>query len=249
MELSRILLGLVVAALLPYDIPSVAGKRLACLAVSWLYAAYALVGTPGLWKTVVIFCISACWSVVLCIRRVPRANRAQPGRGAVRQIVAAARSRTVLALACATVSALAIAMIYNRHEIIPFARHLLHDNQASIVLSGLLLAVIVGHEPVIRASAALGGAQLGTPYLGVNGVDRLGVFLGWFERALIFVFIVGGQPSGAALALTAKSLARYPALERNEISGEYFLAGTFSSVLVAMFAGILTRLCLNLSPM
>ena len=145
-------------------------------------------------------------------------------------------------------SVLLAAVIYNGGEVIPFFDRILRRNDVAITISGLLLAVIVGHEPVVRISTRLSNTQVRTPYAGIQGVDRFGVYLGWFERALVFMFIVGGQPSGAALALTAKSLARFPALERKEISGEYFLAGTFCSVLVAAGAGILTRLCLNLPP-
>jgi hypothetical protein len=247
MELSRIMLGPIVAVLLPYNVPSVADKRSACLLVSWIYTLYALIGVHTLWKGLVMLVLAVGWSVLMCVRRVPR--REWSGAADLAKKSAAwLRSRVALTIGAAVASALAVALVYNHGEVGPFLSRTLRDDQASIALSGLLIAIVVGHEPVTRASVALGGAKLTTPYEGVRGVDRLGLFLGWFERALIFIFIVAGQPSGAALALTAKSLARYPALDRKEISGEYFLAGTFSSVLFAIFAGILTRLCLKMPP-
>jgi hypothetical protein len=246
MELSRIVLGLLVAVLLPYDIPAVADKRSACLLVSWLYMLYALVGVDPLWKGAVLLGVGLVWSILLCLRRVP----AKEGTSLVhvaRDIARWLVSPGGLTVIAAAASLVAVALVYDRDAFLPFVRHLLDDNEAAIAISGMLLAVVLGQRPVTRASVGLSGAQLATPYEGVLGVDRLGLFLGWFERALIFIFIVSGQPSGAALALTAKSVARYPALERKEISGEYFLAGTFSSVLFAIFAGILTRLCLKMS--
>lgn len=246
MELSRIVLGLLVAVLLPYDIPAVADKRAACLLVSWLYMLYALVGIDPLWKGAVLLGLGVPWSILLCLRRVP-AKRGTGLISAAKGLGRLLRTFGGLAVFAALVSLVLVAVVYDYSAILPFLRHLLDDTEASIAISGALLAVVLGQRPVTRASVALSGATLAAPYEGVLGVDRLGLFLGWFERALIFVFIVSGQPSGAALALTAKSVARYPALERKEISGEYFLAGTFSSVLFAIFAGILTRLCLKMS--
>lgn len=252
MELSRILLGLVVATLLPHNVPSVADKRVAAILVSFGYAGYAVIGAPNPLRGALIFALSAVWSVILTMRRIPR-NASQ--QAAAAQRAAGTKSSTwkaIFRLARYFVltigSLLAAALIYNSREVAPFFDRILRENQVAIIISGLLLAVIVGHEPVVRISTGLSNTQVRTPYAGIRGVDRFGVYLGWFERALVFMFIVGGQPSGAALALTAKSLARFPALERNEISGEYFLAGTFCSVLVAAAAGILTRLCLNLPP-
>lgn len=246
MELSRILLGLVVATMLPHNLPWVADKRVAAILVSFAYAGYAVIGAPNPMRGAFIFALSALWSTILIMRRIPRSTT---------PVIASAPSNTWKVVRQLTMysvfivgSLLATAAIYNSGEVVPFFDRILRENHVSITISGLLLAVIVGHEPVVRISTGLSDTQVRKPYVGIRGVDKFGIYLGWFERALVFMFIVGGQPSGAALALTAKSLARFPALERNEISGEYFLAGTFSSVLVAAVAGILTRLCLNLSP-
>jgi hypothetical protein len=245
-ELSRILLGLVVATMLPHNLPWVADKRVVAIVVSFTYAGYAVIGAPNPLRGAFIFALSALWSTILIMRRIPRSTTPQAA------LVPSNTWKVLRQLALYSViiagSLLLTAAIYNGGEVVPFFDRILRENHVSITISGLLLAVIVGHEPVVRISTGLSDAQVRKPYVGIQGVDKFGIYLGWFERALVFMFIVGGQPSGAALALTAKSLARFPALERNEISGEYFLAGTFSSVLVAAVAGILTRLCLNLSP-
>jgi len=100
----------------------------------------------------------------------------------------------------------------------------------------------------VLISARYSGQGIKT-LLGLPAVDRFGIAMGWFERALVFIFVVSGQVGGAALAVTAKSLARYPALERNEINGEYFLIGTFTSVLVAILGAVITRIALGFSPL
>jgi hypothetical protein len=246
-ELSRILLGLVVATMLPHNLPWVADKRVAAMLVSFIYAGYAVIGAPDPLRGAFIFALSAAWSTILILRRIPRSSGTAQVASAPSNTWNVLR-RVVLYSVFIAGSLLLTASIYNSGEVVPFFDRILRENHVSITISGLLLAVIVGHEPVVRISTGLSDTQVRKPYVGIQGVDKFGIYLGWFERALVFMFIVGGQPSGAALALTAKSLARFPALERNEISGEYFLAGTFSSVLVAAVAGILTRLCLNLSP-
>ena len=74
--------------------------------------------------------------------------------------------------------------------------------------------------------------------------------IGWVERALIFLFVAGGQAGAAALAIAAKALVRFPRIE-NQSAGfaEYFLVGTLTSLLAATGFAILLRFTLGMSPL
>ena len=58
-----------------------------------------------------------------------------------------------------------------------------------------------------------------------------GRYIGWFERAVLFAFVIGGAPEAAAIALAAKSFARFPTFrEHQEGFAEYFLIGSLASI-------------------
>jgi hypothetical protein len=66
----------------------------------------------------------------------------------------------------------------------------------------------------------------------------------------VFAFIAGGQPSAAALAITAKTLVRIPDLQSHpKAFVEYVLIGTYASLLVALTFAVFVRLALGLSPL
>jgi hypothetical protein len=79
------------------------------------------------------------------------------------------------------------------------------------------------------------------------GLLRAGMLIGWCERALVYVFLLAGEPSAAALALTAKSVARFPAFASgHESLAEYVLIGTLASFLGATVVAIGVRALLGL---
>jgi hypothetical protein len=106
---------------------------------------------------------------------------------------------------------------------------------ASLFLGGLATGLILRRFSSVtegRAQAVLGG----------------GTLLGWLERTLYFAFLLAGQPTAAAFALTAKSAARFPALQRDEEGlAEYYLIGSLSSLVIAVVAALLTRLTLGMA--
>ena len=67
-------------------------------------------------------------------------------------------------------------------------------------------------------------------------VLRGGLVIGALERTAVVVTILAGWPEGIAVVLAVKGLARYPELRRAQ-SSEYFIIGTFASVLWAAAAG------------
>ncbi|MET7880320.1 hypothetical protein ABZS52_25750 [Micromonospora profundi] len=115
-----------------------------------------------------------------------------------------------------------------------------------MTLSGFLLAVFAGNLIVARVVRPYFNA-LPTQEGGV-GLLHLGTYLGWIERALVFIFIATGQPEAAALAITVKSLVRLPEVreQRDSSFSQYVMMGTLTSLLVAVSAGIAVRIALGL---
>lgn len=65
---------------------------------------------------------------------------------------------------------------------------------------------------------------------------KAGAVIGFLERILILILINIGQFSAIGLVLTAKSIARYEMISKDQEFGEYYLIGTFTSVLSAILA-------------
>jgi len=63
-----------------------------------------------------------------------------------------------------------------------------------------------------------------------------GATIGIFERILTLALVLVGQYTAIILVLTAKSVARFETLKNREFA-EYYLIGTFSSILFAMLVG------------
>jgi hypothetical protein len=60
---------------------------------------------------------------------------------------------------------------------------------------------------------------------------KAGAIIGFLERILIVIFLHINQFSAIGLILTAKSIARYEMISKNQEFGEYYLIGTLTSVL------------------
>jgi hypothetical protein len=75
-------------------------------------------------------------------------------------------------------------------------------------------------------------------------------YIGWTERALVFIFVAGGQADAAALAIAVKSLARLPNVgDHAKGFTEYFLLGTLASLLAAVAVAVLVRIALGQPPL
>ncbi|KXF80907.1 hypothetical protein [Enterovibrio coralii] len=68
-----------------------------------------------------------------------------------------------------------------------------------------------------------------------------GAFIGYFERALIVIFVLWGQLPGVALVLAAKSVFRFGDLKDHgsRMYTEYVLLGTFASALFGIGSGLI----------
>lgn len=65
---------------------------------------------------------------------------------------------------------------------------------------------------------------------------KAGAMIGFLERVLLVIFFSIEQYSSIALVMTAKSIARYEKLSKDEIFAEYYLIGTLSSMIMAITA-------------
>jgi len=77
-----------------------------------------------------------------------------------------------------------------------------------------------------------------------DGVPGSGRLIGILERTIALILILLGQWAAIVLLLAAKSIARFEAL-KNRRFAEYYLAGTLTSVLVAIVAGLVLTVFLR----
>lgn len=64
--------------------------------------------------------------------------------------------------------------------------------------------------------------------------------IGVLERGIALTLVLLGQYGALAVVIAAKSLARFKALDDRDFA-EYFLIGTFASLLLALITGVLVR--------
>jgi len=86
---------------------------------------------------------------------------------------------------------------------------------------------------------------LGKYNLPEEGLKGAGEIIGKLERILILSFIFLDQYLAITIVLTAKSIARFEGLKKRNFA-EYYLIGTFSSILFALFLGLIVKWILTL---
>lgn len=73
-----------------------------------------------------------------------------------------------------------------------------------------------------------------------EGADRnAGRMIGTLERIIMVIFISIGQYSAVGLVLTAKSIARYDRISKDQAFAEYYLLGTLLSTICAVLAALM----------
>jgi hypothetical protein len=77
------------------------------------------------------------------------------------------------------------------------------------------------------------------PVAGESGLRHAGLAIGILERIFVLTLVLYGQFTAIILVLAAKSIARFEDLKKREFA-EYYLIGTFSSMLFALFVGLAT---------
>ncbi len=254
LELTRLVLGLLVAGLLSHCFRAWQSWPLATQAFTMAYAAYAVFPVLHGWTAWVVWLVTALTSAARLtptVRLTPRqVMKSWRNKRGIPKIPLHTRSRlgahlrshlTTLAIVL-----LSAAVAFYGTAIVHVIRETWLDDRLSVLLSGFLLAVFVGNLIVARVVRPYREA-LPEEHQKAASL-HLGTRLGWIERALVFVFISAGQPEAAALAITAKSLVRIPEVREHQGTGfgQYVIVGTLTSLLVAVATGILVRIALGL---
>lgn len=240
-EVLRAVVGLPVAVIWPLGLPGVAGSRVFRAVAAGLTAAFVLAPRFPDWQAFLLTLVAAGAAAAL-----------RPAKTA--DVTGAPPASLVLAMATAVVLALAGGLVLEPDAVRDAVERGVDDERIAFVVVGLLGAVF--------GAGALIGAALGplaervrreakpSEESDTEGLVRAGLYIGWLERSLVFLFVVAGEPSAAALALTAKSVARFPAFARgHEPLAEYVLIGTLASFGLATAIAVATRALLGLSAL
>lgn len=108
----------------------------------------------------------------------------------------------------------------------------------------IYLATIFGGGLLIRlllpGPGAGQAAESPEERAGREAERRLGLTIGWLERTLVLSAVLSSSPTTVGLIVAAKSIVRFKKLD-DERFAEYFLLGTFLSLLLALGGGLLLR--------
>lgn len=107
-------------------------------------------------------------------------------------------------------------------------------------LATCYLAVVFGGGYLIREIlSAVDLPESGEEDPGYPGQERLGMYIGWLERTVIVTALLAGSPALVGFVVTAKAVIRFRETEPH--FAEYFLLGTFLSLILAGAGGMLLR--------
>jgi hypothetical protein len=240
-ELTRAVIGLPAAAIVPAFVPRVDDWRWRTLAAGLLaiWALGPLLDQPESWL-LVAFAVAGTHAV---------GSTEGPG---VHVFV-----RTT---ACAAALAIAAALIVDTGEAVDGVEAAFRDGETVIVAAGALVAIFPGGVAIARLLAPFASlvreaeSRPDAPEneeeedaSAAEDLANAGRYIGWLERALLYGFVVAGAPGAVPIVVAAKSIARFPSFTKEKFA-EYFLIGTLFSVVVAVGMGVAVRAVLQLSP-
>ena len=107
---------------------------------------------------------------------------------------------------------------------------------SGLVLISGFVAVVLGSGIVVEKMAK---GLIEKNKLEVGGLDGGGRLIGQLERALIFLFVLIGQPAGIGFLVAAKSILRFQEAKK-QVLAEYVLIGTLLSFGLAMALSVVT---------
>jgi len=156
---------------------------------------------------------------------------------------------------------IAIALALPRSgPVILFWKELLGEDYLKllVILSGMVISVKGGSviiSPAVRGFQQqldqrrqdLEPGAAGTIYLERRGFENGGRMIGQLERALIFLFIIVGQPVAIGFLIMAKSILRFGEIKDhdNRMEAEYIIIGTLLSFLYAILVAYAARYMLG----
>lgn len=244
----RLAEGLVLAVLLPLCFATVRGSNRASALLAAVYALYTIAPVYARWQAWCAALISVACAPLVRGRFVTAKEKEprEPGEGEEAGRQGAQGLRTVLrspfpllvlpaAFGAASVGGTGLWRTLWHETVNDRLAVTVNGVAAAVFAGGLLTGLILRRFSSVTANRA-------------QAVLGAGTLLGWLERMLYFSFLLAGQPTAAAFALTAKSAARFPALQREEEGlAEYYLIGSLSSLVVAVVTALLTRLALGMA--
>lgn len=123
---------------------------------------------------------------------------------------------------------------------VPFSAFQQLGGERIFLALGILLFLLSSANGIVRALLQVAGSRFQASESQLQG----GRLIGILERFLIFGLAVAGEPTAAALVVSAKSILRFPELNRTSQSGvdhvtEYFLLGSLASWMAALAPALL----------
>lgn len=129
-------------------------------------------------------------------------------------------------------------------------RGFLSSNRTSILLaaSGFIFATLVGSlvvEAILKRIKGL--PESSEEAEDASGAPAGGQVIGMLERAFVYGGVLVGHPEAVALVVAVKSVARFPEFKggNGRRFAEYFLIGTFLSLLFALAVAYLIKAALT----
>jgi hypothetical protein len=240
--LGRIVVGLPVAALWPLTVPYLSANRVRAITAAALSSAYIL--APR-------FPEGASWLLLLATPALTLALAAILGPSD--STVERKRpdgARTLWAFTGALGLALGTVALLGFDEAVDALGRAIDADCVALVATGAVACVFIGGAVVAWLLAPFAGTLRKREETDdLPSLRYAGRYIGWLERAILFALVLGGSPEAAALALAAKSFARFPSLqEHHEGFAEYFLIGSLASITVALATAVATRAAIGATP-
>jgi len=126
-------------------------------------------------------------------------------------------------------------LFYDLHTVQSYFLHLLQNTKLWLILTAYILVtwplgILIGIATDKWRIAA---------EVSKDGLQKAGVWIGFFERLLILTFILSNQFAAVGFLIAAKSILRFSDKENTQKKTEYVLIGTLMSFAAAVIIGIL----------
>jgi len=126
-------------------------------------------------------------------------------------------------------------LFYDLHMVWCYVLQLLQNTKLWLIITGYILVtwplgILIGIATDKWRIAA---------EVSKDGLQKAGVWIGFFERLLILTFILSNQFAAVGFLIAAKSILRFSDKENTQKKTEYVLIGTLMSFAAAVIIGIL----------
>ena len=126
-------------------------------------------------------------------------------------------------------------LFYDLHTVWCYVLQLLQNTKLWLIITGYILVtwplgILIGIATDKWRIAA---------EVSKDGLQKAGVWIGFFERLLILTFILSNQFAAVGFLIAAKSILRFSDKENTQKKTEYVLIGTLMSFAAGVIIGIL----------